>query len=47
MYDAMRATSGYACIYFILLVFFGGFFLLNLALGVMTEVYEETLKDQT
>lgn len=39
MYDAMDGTSGWAALYFVLLIFFGGFFLLNLALGVMTEVY--------
>ena len=41
MYMTMDATTGWSVIYFILLVFTGGFFLLNLALAVITEVYDE------
>ena len=41
MYHAMDAVTGWSVIYFVLLVFTGGFFLLNLALAVITEVYDE------
>jgi hypothetical protein len=41
MYMAMDAVTGWSVAYFLLLVFFGGFFLLNLALAVITEVYDE------
>ena len=37
----MDALTGWSVIYFVLLVFTGGFFLLNLALAVITEVYDE------
>lgn len=45
MYDVMSGTSGWSFLYFVLLIFFGSFFLLNLTLGVMTEVYQETVSD--
>jgi hypothetical protein len=38
MYMCMDATTGWSFLYFIFLVFLGAFFLLNLALGVITEV---------
>ena len=41
MYAAMDAVTGWSVLYFVLLVFTGGFFLLNLALAVITEVYDE------
>ena len=41
MYMTMDASTGWSVVYFILLVFTGGFFLLNLALAVITEVYDE------
>ena len=41
MYMCMDAITGWSVIYFVLLVFTGGFFLLNLALAVITEVYDE------
>ena len=41
MYMCMDAVTGWSVVYFILLVFTGGFFLLNLALAVITEVYDE------
>ncbi len=41
MYAAMDAITGWSVLYFVLLVFTGGFFLLNLALAVITEVYDE------
>ena len=40
MYMYMDALTGWAILYFVLLVFTGGFFLLNLALAVITEVYD-------
>ena len=45
MYMAMDAVTGWSVIYFVLLVFTGGFFLLNLALAVITEVYDEENTD--
>jgi hypothetical protein len=39
MYWVMDATSGFACIYFIILIFIGAFFLLNLALAVRSKPY--------
>jgi len=42
MYMCMDATTGWSFLYFMVVVFLGSFFLLNLALGVITEVYEET-----
>ena len=45
MYMAMDAVTGWSVIYFLLLVFTGGFFLLNLALAVITEVYDEENTD--
>ena len=41
MYMTMDAVTGWTVVYFLLLVFTGGFFLLNLALAVITEVYDE------
>ena len=41
MYMTMDAVTGWSMVYFLLLVFTGGFFLLNLALAVITEVYDE------
>uniref|UniRef100_A0A7S0CQF9 Voltage-gated ion channel superfamily n=1 Tax=Micromonas pusilla TaxID=38833 RepID=A0A7S0CQF9_MICPS len=45
MYMTMDAVTGWSVIYFVLLVFTGGFFLLNLALAVITEVYDEENTD--
>eukprot|EP00899_Mesostigma_viride_P006366 jgi/Mesvir1/15730/Mv03304-RA.1 len=45
MYQCMDGTSGWAFIYFVALVFFGSFFLLNLALAVITEVYDDIHKE--
>ena len=45
MYSAMDAVTGWSVVYFVLLVFTGGFFLLNLALAVITEVYDEENTD--
>ena len=45
MYMAMDAVTGWSVVYFLLLVFMGGFFLLNLALAVITEVYDEESTD--
>ena len=41
MYTAMDAVTGWSVLYFVLLVFTGGFFLLNLTLAVITRVYDE------
>ena len=41
MYLVQQSLTGWTFIYFLLLVFIGAFFLLNLALAVMTEVYDE------
>jgi hypothetical protein len=46
MYMCMDAVTGWAVVYFVLLVFTGGFFLLNLALAVITEVYDTEIKDE-
>jgi len=46
MYWTMDATSGWACLYFIVLVFTGAFFVLNLALAVVTNIHDETLKSE-
>eukprot|EP00898_Chlorokybus_atmophyticus_P005588 jgi/Chlat1/602/Chrsp103S00955 len=46
MYECQDGTSGWAFIYFLFLVFIGGFFLVNLALAVIYEVYELTFKTQ-
>ena len=45
MYMTMDALTGWTVVYFLLLVFTGGFFLLNLALAVITEVYDEENTD--
>ncbi|XRB04885.1 voltage-dependent calcium channel L type [Pycnococcus provasolii] len=49
MYWAMDATSGWAFLYFVLLVFLGGFFVLNLALAVITDTYdgEQATEDES
>ena len=45
MYMCMDAITGWSVVYFVLLVFTGGFFLLNLVLAVVTEVYDEENSD--
>ena len=40
MYNTMDATTGYSLIYFILMIGLGAFFLVNLAVGIVTEVYD-------
>ena len=45
MYMTMDSVTGWTVVYFLLLVFTGGFFLLNLALAVITEVYDEESTD--
>ena len=40
MYMCMDATTGWSFLYFIAIVFLGSFFVLQLALGVITDVYE-------
>lgn len=41
MYDVMDGFSGWACMYFVTLIFIGSFFLLNLTLGVISEIYDD------
>ena len=45
MYNCMDGTSSWAFVYFALLVFFGSFFVLNLALAVVTEMLDATAKE--
>lgn len=45
MYMCMDAVTGWSVVYFVLLVFTGGFFLLNLALAVINEAYDEESSD--
>lgn len=40
MYLTMDATSGFALLYFVILVFVGALFLVNLVLAVITSVYD-------
>ena len=47
MYNCMDGTSGWSFIYFTLLIFFGSFFVLNLALAVVSEMLDETAKEIT
>eukprot|EP00899_Mesostigma_viride_P006469 jgi/Mesvir1/15823/Mv03377-RA.1 len=44
MYNTMDGSTGWAFLYFLTLLFLGSFFLLNLVLAVVTEVYSETAK---
>ena len=41
MYDVMDATSGWSMLYFIILIGLGAFFLINLAVGIVAEVYDQ------
>jgi len=41
MYRTMDATSGWALIFFVLLVFVGAMFVVNLVLAVITNVYDD------
>eukprot|EP00240_Pyramimonas_obovata_P000215 CAMPEP_0118927358 /NCGR_PEP_ID=MMETSP1169-20130426/4846_1 /TAXON_ID=36882 /ORGANISM="Pyramimonas obovata, Strain CCMP722" /LENGTH=1618 /DNA_ID=CAMNT_0006869105 /DNA_START=431 /DNA_END=5287 /DNA_ORIENTATION=+ len=43
MYWTMDASSGLSCIYYIILIFIGAFFLLNLALAVISNVHEASM----
>eukprot|EP00899_Mesostigma_viride_P014512 jgi/Mesvir1/23061/Mv25059-RA.1 len=45
MYACMDGTSGWAFVYFVVLVFSGSFFLLNLALAVITDVHAESSEE--
>lgn len=45
MYATMRTTSGWALIFFYLVVFLGSFFMVNLALAVIADIYEENVEE--
>ena len=46
MYWAMDATSGWAFIYFVVLIWIGGFFVLQLALAVVTDAYADEAEEE-
>ncbi|KAK3256176.1 hypothetical protein CYMTET_34675, partial [Cymbomonas tetramitiformis] len=43
MYWTQDATTGWACLYFIVVIFIGAFFLLNLVLAVITSMHNDTI----
>ena len=47
MYMSMDATTKFASLYFILLVFIGSFFVVNLALAVISNIYDCMMRTHT
>ncbi|QDZ24407.1 ion transport protein [Chloropicon primus] len=45
MYHVMDATSGWSMFYFIMLIGLGAFFLINLAVGIVAEVYDQVQEE--
>ena len=43
MYATMRTTSGWALIFYYLVIFLGSFFMVNLALAVIADIYEQNV----
>jgi Ion transport protein len=46
MYWTMDATSKWAVIYYVLVIFFGAIFLVDLAIGVVAEAYEDVVTEE-
>ena len=45
MYNVMDATTCWSMFYFIVLIGLGAFFLINLAVGIVTEVYDQVQEE--
>ena len=46
MYDARRATNGFACLYFLTLVIFGAFIVMNIFLAILLSNFEDFGKNE-
>lgn len=46
MYWTMDATSRWAAVFYIVVIFFGAIFLVDLAIGVVAEAYEDVVSEE-